>query len=371
MTRLYAKNLAYTTLVSDISSASTSLTLDDPSNFQSSTEVPFKLSIGSEIIQVGAIHSTTGVCFNLTRGDEGTDASAHASGDTVANKLTADTINDMWADVAAAVATVSNKVDSTGDTMSGDLNFNGNEAQNAVLKNVKLSTASTIGSGLDAQNQTISDAVLEGGSLRDAFDANDQIIGKAIIKDYAETPTTSTGVSGAVSIDIADGNYQTLMITGNTNAMTINNPSSLAVTTLVLKVLPTGDYTFTWLSPYTVVNASTTISASAADNSFNDSASGFAADVKAGDIITVAGFTATANNTTWRVASRTDNKITISSTVGLTTEAAGQSVSITRSRTYFVNEEVPVAAAAYIPKVFVMWTEDAGERWYISEAGEY
>lgn len=66
----------------------------------------------------------------------------------------------------------------------------------------------------------------------------------------------------------------------------------------------------------------TTLSASAADNSFNDSASGFPALLKAGDVIEALGFTDGANNGRFLVTGTpTASKIVVSAT--LATEAAG------------------------------------------------
>lgn len=73
-----------------------------------------------------------------------------------------------------------------------------------------------------------------------------------------------------------------------------------------------------------------TISADSADNSFNDTASGFPALLKAGDIITVSGFTgagATAANKRHVVSGTpTTAKIVVTST--LVSDAAGESVTV-------------------------------------------
>lgn len=87
------------------------------------------------------------------------------------------------------------------------------------------------------------------------------------------------------------------------------------------------DYTAGYILPSQFLVAKTTISASAIDNSFNDSASGFPALLKAGDIIEPSGFVATANNRRWLVTGTpTTAKVIVSGTV--TTEAAGASVTV-------------------------------------------
>lgn len=85
------------------------------------------------------------------------------------------------------------------------------------------------------------------------------------------------------------------------------------------------DYTAGYILPSQFLTAST-ISAAASDNSFNDSASGFPALIKAGDIVHTSGFTSPGNNGRFLVAGTpTAAKIIVSAT--LTTEAAGNTIS--------------------------------------------
>lgn len=86
-------------------------------------------------------------------------------------------------------------------------------------------------------------------------------------------------------------------------------------------------HTSGYLLPSDWLTARTTISAAAADNSFNDSGSGFHPLLRAGDTLLVAGFAGAANNGRFRVTGTpTAAKIIVDAT--LTTEAAGTSVSI-------------------------------------------
>lgn len=81
-------------------------------------------------------------------------------------------------------------------------------------------------------------------------------------------------------------------------------------------------YVAGYVLPSQNVVSATTISAAAADNSFNDSASGFPNLLKAGDVIETSGFTDAANNGRHVVTGTpTTAKIVVSST--LVTEAAG------------------------------------------------
>ena len=362
--RLHTANLAFTNLTVGISSSSTALTLVDPLSFPD--EGPFKISIGSEIIKVGNISTTgSGLCTTLTRGDEGTVAAAHDTEATVANKLTAGTIEEVFDGVDEAIAAVTGKVDKTGSTMTGDLNFGSNKAQNVVVEGGSLHDAFNFDSN-SAQN-----IVIEGGSLLDAFDANHQEISQAVIKDYAETVKIHSNTTAGITIDLSEGNIHKVPLTGTSTSarqITISNPSSIQATSFTMELLSHGEYALIWPAPHVVVTSSTLVSASTADNSFNHSSSAFDTGVEAGDVIAVAGFTATANNTTWRVKTATANKIEL--TEAVTTEAAGQSISITRQKINFLNQSVPDAPDPFVPKVFTGYTKD-GDRWNILDVGEF
>jgi hypothetical protein len=94
----------------------------------------------------------------------------------------------------------------------------------------------------------------------------------------------------------------------------------------------------TWAPKAT--KTATTLSAAAADDSFNDSASGFVtAGFAVGDLITVSGFTGnTANNAEFRIASVAAGKITVTLPNGdpasvIVDDAAGESVTIQTTET--------------------------------------
>ena len=81
------KNRARGTLNADITDTDTSLTLNsgDGANFPS--DVPFIITIDDEIMEVTATSSDT---FTVTRGFEGTTASAHSAGAVVELRTTAE-----------------------------------------------------------------------------------------------------------------------------------------------------------------------------------------------------------------------------------------------------------------------------------------
>jgi hypothetical protein len=88
----------------------------------------------------------------------------------------------------------------------------------------------------------------------------------------------------------------------------------------------TAAYTAGFILPSENVT-STAISAAAADNSFNSTGGLFPSLLKSGDVITVSGFAATANNKRWKVTGTpTTTKVVVDGT--LSTEAVGASVTI-------------------------------------------
>ncbi len=87
-------------------------------------------------------------------------------------------------------------------------------------------------------------------------------------------------------------------------------------------------YTAGYILPGQAHQAALTLSASAVDNSFNDSGSGFPSLLKAGDIIEVSGFANAGNNGRF-IVSGTPTTAKVITTSTLTTEAAGPAVTLT------------------------------------------
>ena len=92
MPRLQAANNAITTLVTSVGTEDTSLTLTDASEFP---DAPARITVGSEIIEYGAINKDTGVCSSLLRGREGTTPAAHDGGAEVTQRWTAGTYEEL------------------------------------------------------------------------------------------------------------------------------------------------------------------------------------------------------------------------------------------------------------------------------------
>ena len=85
--RLRAANNAQSTLAAGITATATSLQVVDASSFPD--EAPFRITINSEIIEVGAIDKPTNTLSGLLRGMEGTVAAPHNAGAVVRLMFTA------------------------------------------------------------------------------------------------------------------------------------------------------------------------------------------------------------------------------------------------------------------------------------------
>ncbi len=352
MTRYYAANLAYTTLDLPISDVATSFTVTDPLTFPD--DAPFIVKCRSEIMLVGAIDKITRTFSSVTRGHEGTTRTSHDADTTISNIITAGYMTAMF-------DAIEGKLDATGGTMTGDLT-------------ISTSTGSTVATILDMDGHTLKDAVISGGSLLDAFDANDQILGKPVIRDYKESVVVinATGSTAPIELDLASGNVFKVTQTGAIAGINILNPSTVGANSLTMDILSNSStHSLAWMAPYAVITTSNKVSAASADNSFNAASTVFGANVQMGDIVTVTGFTSAgvANNESWRVVSATNTKIVVSDAVA--TKAAGDSVTITRRQEFFPEATVPDAPVAYIPKVFTMWSYTDPTRWRILEAGEF
>lgn len=121
-------------------------------------------------------------------------------------------------------------------------------------------------------------------------------------------------------------------------------------------------YTAGYILPSENVTSSA-ISAASADNSFNSTGALFPSLLKAGDVITVSGFTATANNKRWKVSGTpTTSKVIVDGT--LTTEAVGQSVTI-------IFQTLPrdvEKAAIETAKAYYLQRKDSGD-WIEKQVG--
>lgn len=109
-------------------------------------------------------------------------------------------------------------------------------ATSIVINPISISDIVTLGSGGDLVDY----ALLDGGG---------QIVQDTELKDYCETASAPSSSSGAVTLDIEDGNVFELELTEAITSFTISNPPASAKAgsfTLILKQDTTGGWAVTW-----------------------------------------------------------------------------------------------------------------------------
>jgi len=97
----------------------------------------------------------------------------------------------------------------------------------------------------EAQNETIDKTVNQNFA--------DKVLSRAKMKDTSETVYNAGNISGAVTLDYENGNYQYATLTGNVTSLTINNwPASGAGAWMTLELIQdgTGSRTLTLGSAY-------------------------------------------------------------------------------------------------------------------------
>ena len=123
---------------------------------------------------------------------------------------------------------------------------------------------------------------LAGGTLTGAVAAGDQEISAAVLKDYAETKQAVTSSSGAVAIDLANGNVGTITLTENITVFNFTNvPATFSTFQLYITQHASSDKT---------VAISTTVNGGGAANALTSGAGGYTMTTGANkvDIITFA-----------------------------------------------------------------------------------
>lgn len=92
MTRYNAAN-SWETFINEPTGVSTVDTEITVSSVSGAPDVPFKLSVGAEIINVTSIAGST---LTVERGQEGTSAASHVNGEILENRFTAEVQNNLW-----------------------------------------------------------------------------------------------------------------------------------------------------------------------------------------------------------------------------------------------------------------------------------
>ena len=192
MSRLKAANNISTTLGAGIDDDDTSLTVASATGFP---DAPFRITIHTgnpadgEIIEVGGKSGTT--FSSLLRGRESTVAASWSEGAMIEMLGTA----GMYEELLASIE------EDTSPKLGGDL------------------------------------------------DANDQIVGKPVIKDYAEAVKAHGTTGGSITCNLEDGNIHTITLNAATTFAFSNPPASGKAGSLTLIINQgTTAYAVTWPS---------------------------------------------------------------------------------------------------------------------------
>jgi len=192
MSRLKAANNVATTLASGINDTATSLTVASATGFP---DVPFRITIHTgnpadgEIIEVGGKSGTT--FSSLLRGRESTAAASWSEGATIEMLGTAGMYNEL-------------------------------------LESIEEDTSPKLGGNLDAA---------------------DYIVGKPVIKDYAEAVKAHGTTGGSITCNLEDGNHHTITLNAATTFAFSNPPASGKAGSLTLIINQgTTAYAVTWPS---------------------------------------------------------------------------------------------------------------------------
>ena len=198
------------------------------------------------------------------------------------------------------------------------------------------------------------------------------IVGSSI-KTYTEPYVTISTTGGALTIDLSSGNVFKINMTSTITSITYSGDSTSETVPFTLQFYPlsTAALTITGQTAYSVVSASTSLTATSSCGFTGV----FSTLVEAGDIIDVSGFTSTgstANNKDWHVISASTAFIGVYLSSGIfSTGAPAGGVTITRRRDIFAGGSSGFTAPTpYTPTAYVGYTFD-GDRYYMAAVGEF
>ena len=200
-----------------------------------------------------------------------------------------------------------------------------------------------------------------------AFDGSTSI--SPSVKGYTEPYITLSG-SGALTVDLSSGNVFKINMTSTITSITYSGDSTSETVPFTLQFYPlsTSALTITGQTAYSVVSASTSLTATSSCGFTGV----FSTLVEAGDIIDVSGFStgASANNADWHVISATTAFISVYGSSGLTSTSSTAGT-ISRRRDIFAGGSSGFTAPTpYTPTAYAGYTFD-GDRFYMAAVGDY
>ena len=209
---------------------------------------------------------------------------------------------------------------------------------------------------------TITESAFSSGEITDSS-----------IKTYTEPFVTIPTTGGALTIDLSSGNVFKITMTSTITSIAYSGESTSETVPFTLQFYPlsTATLTITGQTAYSVVSASTSLTATSSCGFTGV----FSTLIEPGDVIDVSGFTSTgstANNKDWHVISATTAFIGVYLSSGIfSTGAPATGVTISRRRDIFAGGSSGFTAPTpYTPTAYVGYTFD-GDRFYMAAVGDY
>ena len=224
---------------------------------------------------------------------------------------------------------------------------------------------------------TITNSAFSSGTITNSAFSSGTItesdITKSSIKTYTEPYVTISTTGGALTVDLSSGNVFKINMTSTITSIAYSGDSTSETVPFTLQFYPlsTATLTITGQAAYSVVSASTSLTATSSCGFTGV----FSTLIEAGDIIDVSGFTSTgstANNKDWHVISASTAFIGVYLSSGIfSTGAPATGVTISRRRDIFAGGSSGFAAPTpYTPTAYVGYTFD-GDRYHMAAVGDY
>ena len=218
---------------------------------------------------------------------------------------------------------------------------------------------------------TITASVMSSGSITGSAISSGSITGSSI-KAYNEPFVAIPTTGGALTIDLTSGSVFKINMTSTITSIVYSGDSTSLTTPFTLQFYPLSTATITvkGQTPYAVVTASTSLTATSSCGFTGV----FSTLIEAGDILDVSGFTSTgstANNKGWYAISATTAFIGVYLSSGIfSTTAPATGVTISRRRDIFAGGTTGFSALTpYKPSAYVGYTFD-GDRFYMASVGD-
>jgi hypothetical protein len=202
------------------------------------------------------------------------------------NKVKRESVADLVAGIDGTGLTASSGVLNVGGLTTSEIAAASLVTESETItsndNDTTIPTSAAVKNYADAEAATLTNKTLGAVTLSGAVTGGDQTISAAVLQDYAETKQAVTSSSGAVAIDLANGNVGTITLTENITVFNFTNvPSTFSTFQLYITQHASSDKT---------VAISTTVNGGGAANALTSGAGGYTMTTGANkvDIITFA-----------------------------------------------------------------------------------